>query len=104
MMNEDFNRSRITELRMKKNVSEYKMSLNMGHSRSYIQSIVSGRTMPSISEFLYICEYLGVSPRSFFDVEEVNPILVQKALAGMKQMNDKDLLILLNLIDRFNEK
>ena len=66
-MDADFIRKRLTQLRMQKGVSEYQMSLDMGHSRSYIQSIVSGKSLPSMSEFLYICEYLGVTPIAFFD-------------------------------------
>lgn len=103
-MEYDFVRQRITELRMKKGVSEYKMSLDMGHSRSYIQNITSGRSKPSIDEFLYICEYLGVTPRDFFDEGDTNPILVQKALDGMRDLSDKDLLTLLSLIERLKEK
>lgn len=57
-MDEDFIRQRITELRIQKNVSEYRMSLDLGHSKSYVQSITSGRALPSMPEFLYICEYL----------------------------------------------
>ena len=55
-MNEQFIRDRISILRTKKGISEYKMSLDMGHSKSYIQSISSGKALPSMSEFLYICE------------------------------------------------
>ncbi len=36
-MYEKFIRDRIFELRIKKGVSEYKMSTDMGHSKSYIQ-------------------------------------------------------------------
>ena len=36
-MDENFIRERLTQLRLKKNVSEYKMSLDLGHSKSYIQ-------------------------------------------------------------------
>ena len=61
-MDEAFIRDRITELRLKKQVSEYKMSLDIGRSKGYIQSISSGRSLPSLSEFLYICEYLQISP------------------------------------------
>ena len=39
-----------------------------------------------------------------FDEEIANPILVQKALDGMKAMKDKDLLTLIGLIDRLNEE
>ncbi len=51
-MDEKFIRDRITELRINKGVSEYKMSLDLGHSRSYMQGISSGRSLPPMSEFL----------------------------------------------------
>jgi len=102
-MTDEFIRNRITQLRMKKGVSEYKMSLDLGHSGSYVKSISSGRSLPPLKEFLYICEYLDISPRDFFDEDIDNPILVQKALDGMRNMKDKDLLTLLGLIDRLNE-
>ena len=37
MIDDNFIRDRITELRMQKNVSEYKMSLDMGHSRELFE-------------------------------------------------------------------
>jgi len=65
-MDERFIRDRITQLRMERNISEYHMSLELGHSKGYIQSISSGRSLPSMSEFLAICEYLKVTPAEFF--------------------------------------
>ena len=41
-MDAKFIRDRITQLRMQKSVSEYKMSYDLGHSRSYIYNISSG--------------------------------------------------------------
>lgn len=102
-MDIDFIRKRITDLRIKKGVSEYKMSFDLGHSRSYIQNIVAGRSLPAIEEFLYICEYLNVTPKAFFDDSEAEPILIQKALDGMRGLSDKDLLTLIGLIDRLKE-
>jgi len=104
MMNEDYIRNRITELRIKKGVSEYKMSLELGHSRSYIQSISSGRSLPSLLEFLYICEYLNVTPKDFFDQSIRNPELVQKAVEGLKNLDDSDVLMILNHINRLQKK
>lgn len=103
-MDESFIRERITKLRLQKGVSEYKMSLDMGHGRSYIQSISSGRSQPSMSEFLYICEYLGVTPSAFFDEQTENPALLQKAIEEMRSLSDRDILSLLGLIERFKEK
>ena len=103
-LDSEFIRKRITELRIKKGVSEYKMSLDLGHSRSYMQSIASGRSLPSMAEFLYICKYLGVTPSDFFNEEIAEPALVKKAYAGISKLSDKDLALLLSLIERFHEK
>ena len=97
----DYIRERLTQLRIKKGVSEYQMSLELGHSRSYIQGIASGRSLPSIREFLQICDYLGVTPQEFFQEEySTEPIPVQKVREGLKELNEKDLEALLILIDR----
>lgn len=102
-MDETFIRNRITELRTKKNVSEYKMSLDLGHGKNYIRDISSGRTLPSITEFLYICEYLGVSEKDFFDIDEKNPALIQKILERARLLNEDDLLATLGVMERMNQ-
>lgn len=103
-MTDSFIRERITELRIKKGVSEYKMSTDLGHSKSYIQSITSGRSLPSLSEFLYICDYLSVTPKEFFDQNISEPLLLRQLINLSKNMSDKDLLALINIADRLNEK
>ena len=45
-MTDDFIRERITQLRIKKGVSEYQMSYDLGHSRGYIYNISSGKVLP----------------------------------------------------------
>ena len=99
-MYEDFVRERITQLRLKKGVSEYKMSYDLGHSRGYIYNISSGKALPPLKEFFAICEYLDVSPQHFFDTEMENPQLIQKAVDGMKKLDEGDLLMLLSIINR----
>ena len=99
-MEENFIRERLTQLRMKRNVSEYKMSLDLGHSKSYIQSIVSGRAMPSMTEFLYICDYLDVTPAEFFDEQIENPALLKQIIEQARAMGDDDLHLLCQLMDR----
>ena len=42
------------------------MSLDLGKSGSYMRSISIGKALPSMHEFLRICEYLGVTPQEFF--------------------------------------
>ncbi len=102
-MNMQFIRERISLLRTKKNVSEYKMSMDLGHSKSYMQSISSGRAAPSLSEFLYICEYLGVTPKEFFDDDMKEPQLVQKLYSLTRDMSEEDLAVLISTAERLNK-
>ncbi|MBQ7858053.1 MAG: helix-turn-helix transcriptional regulator [Oscillospiraceae bacterium] len=64
---------RLTQLRMEKGVSARDMSLSLGQSESYINKIENRRTLPSMSGFFYICEYLEVAPQDFFDPNTVSP-------------------------------
>ena len=103
-MNEDFIRERITQLRLKKNISEYKLSYELGHSKGYIQSISSGRNMPSMSEFLYICEYFGITPEQFFSTEKNDPITIKNILHELDFLDDSDLQMILSIAQRLNKK
>ena len=67
---ERFVRNRITQLRLQKDVSEYQMSYDLGHSRSYINNITSGKSLPSLSEFFAICDYFQITPLEFFNHEQ----------------------------------
>lgn len=103
-MNENFVRERITQLRLKKGVSEYQMSYDLGHSRGYIYNISSGKSLPPMKEFLAICDYFEITPQQFFDDTAQNPELVQKALGGMTQLSESDVLMLLGFINRLLKK
>ena len=61
-MDTQFVRDRITQLRLKKGVSEYQMSYDLGHSRSYVYNISSGKSLPPMAEFLQICNYFDITP------------------------------------------
>ena len=91
---------RITALRMKKGVSEYKMSMDVGHNKSYVQSISSGRSLPSMSEFLYLCEYLGVTPKEFFDPDLECPTLLHELTELAQKMDEDDLKCLIAVAKR----
>ena len=103
-MNEEFVRERITQLRLRKNVSEYQMSYDLGHSRGYVYNISSGKSLPPFKEFFAICDYFDITPSQFFDDGEKNPELVQKALSGMRELDDEDLLVLIGIINRLHKK
>lgn len=102
-MDAKFIRDRITQLRMQKSVSEYKMSYDLGHSRSYIYNISSSKSLPPMAEFLEICNYLGVTPSDFFNDSNENPILVQSAIEEIKKLDDDDLMLVIGNLRRLNK-
>ena len=100
---EQFVRERITKLRLQKDISEYQLSYDLGHSRGYINNISSGKSLPSLSEFFALCDYFGITPQEFFDTEHDNPVLTSKIIDEIKDLDDEDLLLLLTLIKRLKK-
>ena len=97
-MDIEFVRERITQLRLQKGVSEYKMSYDLGHSRGYINNISSGKTLPSMTEFFAICDYFEITPIEFFNTKVVNPSLMTELMENLEELDEDDLkLTLLNI-------
>ena len=103
-MTEEFVRERITQLRLKKGVSEYKMSYDLGHSRGYVYNISSGKALPPFREFFAICDYFEITPQQFFDEDAAQPALERKALDGLRALSEDDAALVLELIERLGKK
>ncbi len=101
-MDSKFIRERITQLRIQKDVSEYEMGYALGRSRSYIQNISSGKSLPLMNDFLNICNYFNISPSLFFDESIENPVRLQKAFDELRKLNAQELEIVLQLIENLN--
>lgn len=101
MEHSDYIRNRITQLRINKNVSEYQMSLDLGHSKSYIQSISSGRALPSMSEFISICDYFEITPKEFFNDEINDPPLMTKLYNAVSGLSEERIDLLLKIAENF---
>lgn len=101
-MNAEYIRDKITQLRLQKNISEHRMSLDLGHARSYIHGIVSGRTLPSMQEFLAICDYFGITPEQFFheNNDVTNPILLNGLIHESCKLSEEDLGMVLTLVKK----
>lgn len=99
-MSPDFIRNRITELRLEKGVTEARMSRDLGHSKGYMNKISKGMALPSLTEFLVICEYLGVTPEIFFHEGCSNPYLMGKLIDEAKDLLDRDMSLLINAAER----
>lgn len=101
---EEFVRNRITDLRLAKGVSEYKMSYDLGHSRGYINNISSGKSLPSLTELFAICDYFGLSVTDFFNTGRENPLLIDEAVKIMDSLSEGDMKMILALLTRLYAK
>ena len=103
-MTAEFVRDRITQLRLQKGVSEYKMSYDLGHSRGYINNISSGKSLPSMTEFFAICDYFDITAVDFFNENITSPKLMNRTVHDLEQLNPEDLELIQKTIERLLKK
>lgn len=83
---------RLTQLRTQKGVSARDMSLSLGQNAGYINNIENGKNLPSMTVFFYICEYLNISPSSFFDIEDHFPYESHQLNYYLKKLTKEQLI------------
>ncbi len=89
--------NRLSALRLQKGVSARDMSLSLGQSNSYINNIENGLNLPSMTMFFCICDYLDISPAEFFDLENLNPSIIDELSALAKKLNPVQLEVMISL-------
>ncbi len=82
---------RLATLRNKKGVSAREMSLSIGQNAGYINNIESGKALPSMSAFFFICEFLDITPKEFFDMDASRPELLRDLMQDLKKLDDVQL-------------
>ena len=82
---------RLAKLREQKGVSARDMSLSLGQNAGYISNIECGRSLPSMTLFFYICEYLEISPQDFFDKDTVYPAELNSLINDLKKLKASQL-------------
>ena len=90
-MYEDLFYERLSRLRTQKGVSARDMSLSLGQSESYINKIENKKSLPSMTGFFYICEYLNIHPKDFFDDEISAPTRLNELIRELKKLSDDQL-------------
>lgn len=93
---------RLASLRAQKGVSARDMSLSLGQSESYINKIENRRTLPSMTGFLYICDYLGITPRQFFDVDSVSPVKGNELAKELEKLTPEQAEHILQVVKDLN--
>lgn len=93
--------ARLSQLRMQKGVSARDMSLSIGQNAGYINNIETGKALPSMMGFVYICDYLGISPKEFFDYDTKDPTQLDALHENLKRLNARQLQIVSLLVEEF---
>ena len=82
---------RLAKLREQKGISARDMSLSIGQNPGYINNIENGKSMPSMQGFFYICEYLNISPKTFFDETISFPDKLSTLIEDLKKLDEMQL-------------
>ncbi len=102
-MNEQDFGLRLAKLRMDKGVSAREMSLSIGMNSSYINNIETGKALPSMTYFFYICEYLGISAMEFFEEENTCPDRLRNLVEELKGLSPDQLNVIRLLAREFKK-
>ncbi len=65
------------------------MSLSLGQSESYINKIENKRTLPSMTSFFYICDYLNITPQEFFSTDAAAPQKSKELLREIERLSSE---------------
>ena len=103
-MYEDFVPERIAQLRIKKGVSARDMSLSLGQANNYINNIENKKSLPAMQSFFYICEYLGVTPKEFFDDENADPTALREFIQEAQRLDAKSMEYILGIMKELNSR
>ena len=95
---------RLAQLRAQKGVSAREMSLAIGQGPAYINNIENQHKLPSMTGFFYICEYLGLSPREFFDDELTIPVEARQFIMDFQLLPPEQRANILSLMEGLKQK
>ena len=103
MYSEEFS-TRLIQLRNIKGVSARDMSLSIGQNPGYINNIETGKALPSMTNFFYICEYLQITPQEFFNYECAQPQEIKILEKNLLKLSPKALDSLTNIVTELAQK
>lgn len=102
--------SRITSLRTKQGIkagkylSEKQLSRDIGKSDSYLSTLNSNKTLPSMKTIIRLCEYFDISLFDFFLEEEDNPVFARTLYRELRQCSEDDRELITKLIHSLSGK
>lgn len=93
-MYEELFSQRLAQLRQERGISARDMSLSIGQNPGYINTIENGKAFPTMSSFFYICDFLKISPKDFFDTDMKSPEKFHSIISELNDLSDEQLCAL----------
>ena len=80
------------------------MSLSLGQANNYINNIENKKSLPAMQSFFYICEYLGVTPKEFFDDKNADPTALREFIQEAQRLDAKSMEYILGIMKELNSR
>jgi|GEM_PF-95299 len=103
-MYEEFIAERLMKLRRLKERSAREMSLILGQNQNYINHIENKKMLPSMQSFFYICEFLGITPQEFFDLDNPQPEALNELVEDLKKLDGVSMSYIMGIVKMLAEK
>jgi len=94
---------RLARLLVSKGVSARDLSLSIGKSGSYINSIMNNNIYPSMPSFFMICEQLGVSKAGFFSDDFLYPEELSEMIHEYTRADEESQAYIRGILKKMNE-
>lgn len=72
--------------------------------QNYINNIENKKSLPAMQSFFYICEYLGVTPKEFFDDENTDPTALREFIQEAQRLDAKSMEYILGIMKELNSR
>lgn len=102
-MDENFICKIIAKLRTQEDISARELSITLGQSEGYINTIENGKSLPSLSMLLNICEYFQITPQEFFCEDVEYPKLLHDLISECKSLKSEYIESMLTLAKGLKE-
>lgn len=81
---------RLSKLRQRKNVTARDMSISLGQSHNFINNIELEKNFPTMLNFFYICEFLEILPKDFFEYDNENSIQMAEVIENLSKLSEEE--------------
>ena len=104
IINKDFIRNRISQIRQEKGASARSLSLDLGYSSEATNQIETGRANPTLEYIMTFCDHFGLTIGEFFNEELTYPIQLKELIKKLGTLNSAELATVSDMVTHLTKK